>query len=114
MRMWMVDPSIMCRKHLLGEHVECHMFLGALRKNKNLQGYLDNNLFEPNFLFDRHKALAEEMKRRGYNHKSKLRREDLSGLTLADTKINKDKSLSDLLSRCKVCNSRYSIKVGEE
>ena len=22
MRMWMVNPKIMCRKHLLGEHVE--------------------------------------------------------------------------------------------
>ena len=26
MRMWMVNPRIMCRQHLLGEHVEIHMF----------------------------------------------------------------------------------------
>jgi hypothetical protein len=25
--MWMVDPRIMCRNHLLGEHAEIHMFV---------------------------------------------------------------------------------------
>lgn len=25
MRMWMVDPTIMCRQHLLGEHYELHV-----------------------------------------------------------------------------------------
>lgn len=32
MRMWLVPPSHMCRKHLLGEHVELHMLLGTLKK----------------------------------------------------------------------------------
>lgn len=30
MRMWMVDPKIMCRKHLLGEHLELHMLAGCI------------------------------------------------------------------------------------
>jgi hypothetical protein len=30
MRMWMVPPKVMCRKHLLGEHVEIHMLAGSL------------------------------------------------------------------------------------
>ena len=30
MRMWMVNPGFMCNKHLLGEHVECHMLVGHL------------------------------------------------------------------------------------
>ena len=36
MRMWLVPPSHMCRKHLLGEHVELHMLLGTLKKGKSI------------------------------------------------------------------------------
>jgi hypothetical protein len=32
--MWMVDPRLVCSKHLLGEHVELHMFVGCLLKRK--------------------------------------------------------------------------------
>jgi hypothetical protein len=46
MRMWMVPTKIMCDKHLLGEHVEHHMFLGSLKQGFNLDGYVKNNLFE--------------------------------------------------------------------
>ena len=34
MRQWMVDPRLLCRKHLLGEHVENHMFIGTLKRVK--------------------------------------------------------------------------------
>ena len=44
MRMWMVDPKIMCRKHLLGEHVEHHMFVGTINKRISIVGYLRDNL----------------------------------------------------------------------
>ena len=37
MRMWMVDPQIMCRQHLLGEHTEMHMFVGTLKRGPALQ-----------------------------------------------------------------------------
>ena len=40
----MVDPKFLCQKHLCGEHLECHMFLGTLKKNKKVDGYLKNNL----------------------------------------------------------------------
>ena len=61
MRMWLVNPEIMCQKHLCGEHVEMHMFLGTLKKRKKVDGYITNNLFEPRLLYQRHKNLAEEM-----------------------------------------------------
>jgi len=64
MRMWLVKPSVLCQKHLGGEHVECHMFLGTIRKRKSVQGYLDNGLFEPLKLQERHNQLAEELVRR--------------------------------------------------
>jgi hypothetical protein len=31
MRMWMVNPRIMCGNHLLGEHLETHMFYGIIK-----------------------------------------------------------------------------------
>ena len=46
MRMWMVDPRIMCRQHLLGEHVEIHMFVGAISRGKSVKGYLEKGLLE--------------------------------------------------------------------
>lgn len=46
MRMWMIDPKKMCNKHLFGEHVELHMFVGIINKNKSLAGYLKNKLIE--------------------------------------------------------------------
>lgn len=70
MRMWLVDPRIMCRQHLLGEHVELHMLIGSLRKGTSVQGYIDDGLVDLLQIKSRHDELVVEMKRRGYNHKS--------------------------------------------
>ena len=111
MRQWMVDPKIMCRKHLLGEHVEHHMLLGTLKKKKNVQGYVDKNLFEPQRLFSRHAELVKEMYRRKFNHQSELT-EDSSVLDYLprnqyNNVINKEESLKELLRRCPECRKRY-------
>jgi len=71
MRMWNLDVKKMCRKHLLGEHVECHMFVGYINKKKNLQGYLDKGLLEIHNLKSRHEKIVKEMKRRNFQHNSK-------------------------------------------
>lgn len=68
----MTDPATMCRRHLLGEHVEMHMFLGSIRRGFSMEGYLDGNLLEPRSLVDRHDLLVAEMERRGYRHRSPL------------------------------------------
>lgn len=47
MRMWMLPPETMCRKHLLGEHVELHMLLGSLRRGKNIDGFLAGSWWTP-------------------------------------------------------------------
>ena len=112
MRMWLTEPSKMCRKHLMGEHVEMHMFLGSLKKRKKLDGFFKNNLFEPRSLYQRHKDLADEMVRRGYNHKSEIKEEDCACvLDLSIEKqyweIDKEIALKDLLSRCPECYSKH-------
>ena len=103
MRMWMIDPRKMCRKHLLGEHVECHMFLGTIRKGTSIKGYLEKGLLETHNLKKRHDDLAEEMTRRGYNHKTLLE------CYLPESGfINVEHNEKDLKSRCSDCFERIS------
>lgn len=112
MRMWLCDPKILCRKHLLGEHVEMHMFVGTLLKKKSIIGYLYNNLFEPAMLSTRHKQLVEEMKNRGMNHQSEISFDD-AFLAYENIQpwyrtwtVERDSALKDLLSRCPSCLER--------
>jgi len=111
MRMWMVDPRILCRNHLLGEHLEHHMFIGTIKQKKKVTGYIKNNCFQPRALFERHNALVKEMQRRGYNHKSPITECDCDVCYLPSEyqywQIDCNKSLNDLLKRCPECRKRY-------
>ena len=116
MRMWLVNPKVMCQKHLCGEHLEMHMFLGALKKRKKIDGYIKNNLFEPRLLYQRHKDLADEMVRRGYKHKSPLYEIDCAWILDLPVhqqywEINKKAALNDLLCRCSECCSNYEVTI---
>ena len=46
MRMWNVNPKTLCRKHLLGEHLEIHMFVGSINKKISMKGYLEKGFLE--------------------------------------------------------------------
>lgn len=110
MRMWMVDPRIMCRKHLLGEHVEHHMFAGTLAKGISVSGYVRDNLMEPLSLLTRHALLAREMEARGYNHKSPLTYVKIEHLSPEEafTAVDSSSALRELLRRCPECRARYN------
>ena len=107
MRQWMVDPRIMCRKHLLGEHLEHHMLIGSIKNGKKIKGYIDNNLLEPLSLFNRHEQLVQEMLRRGYSHNSQLNESFVTSLinTIYPLErfhiIDRIRSFNDLLGGCK-------------
>ena len=100
MRMWGVDPSILCRKHLLGEHVEMHIFAGTIKKGISIQGYIEKGLVNPRQIKDRHDALAEEMGHRGYNHQSHL---ELDCSDLPEHEIDIATNTLDLKNRCREC-----------
>lgn len=111
MRMWMVDPKKMCRQHLLGEHNECHMLFGSLKKDISLQGYIDNGLVEIDQIPSRHEELAEEMLRRGYKHNtpivgwiSPIRQG--ANLGYVDIEANE----KELSKRCKSCRKLLEEK----
>ena len=106
MRLWMVNPKVMCRQHLLGEHVEIHMFIGTINLQKKVNGYLEKGLLEIHNLYHRHEELVKEMKRRGYNHRSDLDEKWKYAKRLG--KIDKIKNIRELSNRCTRCRSRIS------
>ena len=110
MRMWDLPPAHMCRKHLLGEHVEMHMLVGSFRKGTSLKGYLNNGLLDPSKVFQRHEELVAEMKSRGYNHKSPIDRALCDGIAKKYNNyhftFSSSKNAQDLKSRCEECNKR--------
>lgn len=112
MRMWLVDPKIMCQKHLCGEHLETHIFLGSLKKKRKLDKFFLHNCLEPNSLYKRHEELAVEMLSRGYKHQSEM--EDpfiyMNYLPLDQKNfiIDRGASLKQLLERCPNCLKRFN------
>jgi hypothetical protein len=99
MRLWMVVPTMMCRQHLLGEHLECHMFAGSIRRGIDLSGYYEHGLFEIHSLKKRHDALVVEMCRRGYTHKTPLdfETQEVRG------HIDRLNATAELVTRCTRC-----------
>lgn len=103
MRMWMIDPRLMCRKHLNGEHYEIHMLAGHLRAGHSIKGYLEKGLLEPQNMKQRHDELAAEMVRRGGNHKSPL----VVDFDCPKGNVYQWVSMRDLRWRCPRCVCRW-------
>lgn len=97
----MVDPRIMCRQHLLGEHAEIHMFIGTISKGHSVEGYLDKGLLEVHSLYDRHDELVKEMKCRNYRHCSAISKKWKQTNMIGS--VDREKSLRQLLKRCSRC-----------
>lgn len=106
MRMWGVDPKILCNKHLLGEHLEMHMFAGCIKKNISLKGYCENKLVRTDLLRKRHDDLAEEMISRGMKHDSPMPEINYSSLKCGE--INIKENLGELIRRCPDCRKRFN------
>ena len=108
--MWMVNVRILCRKHLMGEHGEIHKHKHVFVKGHSIEGR--KGQIEPLSMKKRHDTLAEEMIRRGFNHKSPYENPDLSGYDLKGFIVNTKESLKELTSRCSECEKNH--KKGEE
>jgi len=105
----MIDPKLLCDKHLLGEHGEIHKH----RHNFEKQHKIDNRIspvvqIEPSSMETRHNDLANEMIKRGMNHKSPFSQPDISYLPdyQSNAKVNIGVSLNDLSNRCVECGNR--------
>jgi hypothetical protein len=93
MRVWDVDVTILCRKHLLGEHRELHGLWNILTKHEGKGGYSQHPetkrwVGKLKALYARHQALVVEMERRGYMHNSPLDKSLAKGKSTQDLFIN--------------------------
>lgn len=101
----MVDPRVMCRQHLLGEHAEIHAFIEAINRGSSVKGYLKNGLLEVHSLYNRHEELVEELRRRDYKHNSEIDTRWKEADQLGS--IDRSKNLNQLIVRCRKCEERY-------
>jgi hypothetical protein len=104
--MWKVDPAYLCNRHLLGEHVEMHMFAGTLRVGKSVQGYLDNGLVDLDCIKLRHDQLAEAMVLRGMKHRSPMGRNPTAR---TERSVDFLGNLRELVRRCPECRARIGV-----
>lgn len=75
MRIWDVEPTLLCDQHLLGEHRELHGLWNILTQGKS--GYRHHPetrrwVGKLAALYARHEALTAEMTVRGFRHRSPL------------------------------------------
>jgi len=112
----MVNPGFMCNRHLLGEHLECHMFVGHLKRKRRITNYIRLNLLEPTNLRERHDKLALEMENRGFMHKSPLPEYDISYLPERHRiyTVNVEESITELSRRCSNCRKCINVSLIKE
>jgi hypothetical protein len=81
-RIWDLEPDVLCDRHLLGEHRELHGVWSILTTGK--RGYANHPETlrwggRLKALYVRHDGLVKEMKRRGFEHRSPLDSELATG-----------------------------------
>lgn len=107
MRMWMIDPKLLCMKHLVGEHGEIHKHIPSFRKRYSVDGRFANVVqIELHSIQKRHDELAEEINRRTGGHKSPL--VNIPDLQMSypqhyHKSVDTEYSKQDLCNRCDEC-----------
>ena len=107
--MWMLRPSLLCNKHLLGEHGEIHKHRHNFAKCHSVSGRVSPLvLIEPANMQVRHDELALEMASRGMNHQSPYSLPCLDYLPLEqrNARADLDYNRADLMARCEACKER--------
>lgn len=105
MRIWDIDPKLLCRAHLAAEHRELHGLWNILTLGKT--GYSrhpETRRWEGKLaaLYRRHERLVTEMDRRGWTHRTPLDEALATGAALQRTYIDSPTCQRELL-RAKPC-----------
>ncbi|HJU33896.1 MAG TPA: pyrimidine dimer DNA glycosylase/endonuclease V [Nitrososphaera sp.] len=82
MRVWDIEAEILCNNHLLGEHREIHAIWKILTENKKGYSHHPETIRWKGklvALYTRHETVIVEMLKRGFNHKSPLKKELATG-----------------------------------
>lgn len=120
MRMWMINPNLMCSQHIVGEHRELHALKGSLERTKpeydnsekhkkNLTTLAKDGLIELKSLKKRHEKLVKHLK----NHNTPIGKiPTLENLPkkVAEAEVDKEKAIQDLIDRPEACNPKGCCK----
>ena len=111
MRIWDIEPSKLCKNHLLGEHRELHAMWTIITENK--KGYSNHPETKRwkgklKAMYLRHEKLVQEMELRGYNHQSPLDKQKASGSSIQNSFVDTYSKQLEILKakKCK-CNLDY-------
>lgn len=114
MRCWMINPNLLCRKHLLGEHSELHKHRHNFEKKHSVSGRVyPIVLIEPDNMQKRHDELVLEMVSRDYKHQSEYIQPDISYLPIGQqhARVDINYNIQDLCNRCEECRTRIEGKI---
>ena len=106
MRTWMINPKLMCMRHICGEHNEIHSHRHIFVKHHSIAGRVKPGdvQIEPMSMKKRHDKLAKYLK----NHKTPYRMPDLSYLPKEhrEAKVDRRRSYLELVRRCPKCREK--------
>lgn len=108
MRIWDLDPKILCRKHLLGEHRELHALWSIISKGKKGYSKHPETLRwngKLHALYLRHEELVKEMIKRGYKHNSPLDKREVKDSSIQQIYVHTPEEQKEIL-RSKKCECR--------
>lgn len=108
MRIWDIEPQLLCRQHLLGEHRELHAIWSVLTlKKKGYSKHPETLRWRGKLkaLYLRHQLLIEEMERRGFKEKSPLDQGLATGLSYQDEHVDTPSRQREIL-KAKGCQCR--------
>jgi hypothetical protein len=91
MRIWDVDPRLLCRSHLLGEHRELHALWVILTEDRRGYRHHPETIRwrgKLAALRARHESLVAEMAARGYRHHSPLDPAEATGSAIQDEYVD--------------------------
>lgn len=106
MRQWHVPVDCLCNKHLLGEHVEHHMFRSVILRGNSVEGYIKDGLLWLGTLKSRHDQIAKAIEARGMRHTSFFHPFDEKQEMFGTVAFSVPENLRELQRRCPECRQR--------
>jgi hypothetical protein len=106
MRIWDIDPKLLCNNHLLGEHRELHAVWNIItRGRKGYSYHPETGRWKGKLraLFNVHQEIAREMAARGFRHRSPLDETLATGAKVQDVLIDSLERQAEILKQ-KGCN----------
>lgn len=113
MRMWMINPDLMCIQHIAGEHRELHALKGSLERTKpeyencekhrkNLTALSGDGLIELKSLKERHDELVKYLD----DHRTPI--DEIPTLShlpdeVVQAEVDRGKARRDLIDRSEAC-----------